>query len=131
MQYSFNSKVAQVVLWSLLSLVLMMDFLGLWMLLSNWVAATGVMKVMVIFGVAIRIGILLCLFARKGPVKVLIYVWGGMFLISGFAGIISFIYASSSVPVGAYIEKTLFLILGILLIYIAKKQISCIEVDEI
>ncbi|QEI11462.1 hypothetical protein [Cellvibrio japonicus] len=124
MPFTFQSNIARLVLWTILILVLALDAYGVWIVFWKQAQVTMPIKVIMLVGVALRLAILFSLIFSKGPIKPLIYIWGGLFVVSGSTGLLSFALSSQTEPVQAYLDKVLYLFAGITLITIASKYIS-------
>ncbi len=123
MPFTFKSKIACIVLWSILVLVLALDAYGLWAVFGKQIQIAAPMKVIMLFGVALKLAILLCLIFSKGPIKSLVYIWGGLFVVSGSMGLLSYVLSTQVEPVQAYFDKALYLFAGIALVKVASKYI--------
>ena len=81
-------------------------------------------------GVGIKLGVLFCLLKSKGPIKGLLYIWGGLFIASGSLGLLAFVISPEVEPIQNYIDKGIFLIVGLLLVVPAGRYISYIHQSE-
>lgn len=123
MEFKFSSNIARVVLWCVLILVLLVDAYSVWVIYSAQVNVPLFTKVLVSLGILLKLAIFYCLLESKGPIKGLTYTWGGLFVVSGSTGLLSFVLSEKIEPVQAYFDKTLFLAAGIALIIIASKYV--------
>lgn len=123
MPFTFKSNIARIVLWAILVLVLALDAYGLWVFFGKQIQVAALMKVIMLFGVALKLAILLCLILGKGPIKSLVYIWGGLFIVSGSMGLLSYVLSTQVEPVQAYFDKAFFLFAGIALVKVASKYI--------
>ncbi len=123
MPFTFLSNIARIVLWAILILVLILDAYGLWVILSGQAQVAAATKIIMLLGVALKIAILICLIFSKGPIKPLVYIWGGLFAVSGSMGLLSYMLSTQVEPVQAYFDKALYLFAGVVLIKLARKYI--------
>lgn len=130
MTFTFQSSIARIILWISLILVLAMDVYAILLIVVNQPQLTIFMTSTMLIGIALRLAILFCLLISKGPIKGLIYTWGGLFAISGGAGLLSFVLTKQLEPVQAYFDKALYLIVGIILITIANKYIAVFQSQD-
>jgi hypothetical protein len=121
--FTFQSNIARIVLWTLLLLVLVLDTYGFWLVILKQAQIAMPMKFIMLLGVLLKLAILICLILSKGPIKPLVYIWGGLFVVSGGTGLLSFALSSQVEPVQAYFDKALYFFAGATLITIASKYI--------
>ena len=82
------------------------------------------MKTFIVLGVVLKLSILGCLVLREGPIKVLIFIWGTLFIFSAATGLLSFVISETVEPIQAYLDKLIFLVTGIVLVFITSRYIS-------
>lgn len=130
MTFIFKSNIARVILWGVLVLVLAIDAYAMWNFFGKPTQVAIFIKIMALFGIALKLAVLWCLISFKGPIKGLIYTWGGLFVISGATGLLSFALSKHLEPIQAYFDKALFLAAGISLIVIANKYIAIVQPEQ-
>jgi len=82
------------------------------------------MKSALVLGAVLKLSILACLILRKGPIRELISVWSMLLMLSGVFGLLALAVSENIEPIQAYIDKAIFLSIGIILIVIASKFIT-------
>lgn len=124
MNFEITSKVYfWFVLVAVLAVLLIDAFTGRSIYMSG-VTIPKVTLAFIIFGVIIRIGILVMLFMRKGPFKLFVYLWGAMFIVSGAAGVLALILRDVEVDYYRLISKLLFLAVGLLLVIPVRRVVK-------
>jgi hypothetical protein len=83
-----------------------------------------------LIGVGIKIGILICLITAKGPIKGLIYIWGGTFIFAGVMGLLSLMLSPDLMPVQEYFNKSISLIIGVVLVALAGRYIIYLKPQQ-
>jgi len=126
--FEFRSVLYKRFLWTALLLVLLLDAISIPTILANRAEISVIVLVLAIAGISIRVGLLVVLLVKKGPIDAFVYTWGGLFILSGSTGLLSFILSADPVPLVAYLDKGFFLILGLLLIVPFSKSVAKIEV---
>jgi hypothetical protein len=126
--FEFRSVLYKRFLWTALLLVLLLDAISIPTILANRAEMSVIMLVLVIAGISIRVGLLVVLLIKKGPIDVFVYTWGGLFIFSGSTGLLSFVLSADPVPLVAYLDKGFFLILGLLLVVPFSKSVAKIGV---
>ena len=125
--FKINSKVIKVILISFVVLMIVADLYVVWAKYSDGSSVLASTIFLIIIGSLLRFAILLCLLLSKGPAKGLIYIWGGMFLISGVTGLLSLMMSVSIEPIQMYFDKALYSLIGLGLIFTANKFIQYTE----
>ncbi len=123
MPFTFQSNIARLVLWSMLIIVLAMDAYGVWVVFIKSAPAALFMKIFMLLGIGLKLAILFCLILSKGPIKTFIYIWAGLFILSGSTGLLAFVLSAQIEPVQAYFDKVVLMCAGVVLIAIASKMI--------
>jgi hypothetical protein len=82
------------------------------------------MYIFLIIGIGIKLALLYCVISLKGPIKGLIYCWGGLFITSGAFGLLALMTSEAIEPIQNYLDKSLFLALGLLLILPVSKFVE-------
>ena len=130
--FEFKSTLYKYFLWITLLLVLLSDVLSIPNTYANRFEMSFFSLVFALSGIAIRIGLLVILLIKKGPIDVLVYVWGGTFIIGGSLGLISLFLSYladslegiDSAPLVAYLDHSLILILGVMLVVPLRKCVA-------
>jgi len=130
MDFKINSQLFKVFLWTALVLVLTSDFYALWTLFTSNTSLGFVPKTLMLLGVGIKLGVLYCLIKFSGPIKGLLYTWGGIFILSGALGLLAFMLSPDVEPVQNYLDKGIFLVVGLLLVIPTGKCISYVQQTE-
>ena len=124
MEFRFKSSKYKIFLWCLLAIVLPMDAFGIWNIFSQNHNVGTVMGTFLVIGICIKLTLVYCVITLKGPIKGLLYSWGGMFITSGVFGLLAFMTSETIEPIQNYIDKGLFLTVGLLLTFPVSKAIE-------
>ena len=124
MDFKINSQLFKVFLWATVSLVLTSDFYSLWVIFSSDTSLTFVSQVFIFLGIGIKLGVLYCLSKFSGPIKGLLYTWGALFILSGGLGLLAFMLSLEVEPIQNYLNKGIFLVVGLLLVIPTEKCIT-------
>ncbi|EKO3380790.1 hypothetical protein ACEQ7L_000183 [Vibrio fluvialis] len=124
MKFEFTSTVAKIVFWLILVFVLLIDTVSIASFLVSQMTVPGTTIALIAFGVTLRLTILFALIRRKGPFKFCSYIWGGVFALSGFTGLLALSMSDEVEPIQAYIDKGIFLVIGMVIITIVAKYVS-------
>jgi len=130
MDFKINSQLFKVFLWTALVLVLTSDFYALWTLYTSNTSLGLIPKTITALGIGIKLGVLYCLITFNGPIKGLLYTWGSLFILSGALGLLAFMLSPEVEPVQNYLDKGLFLAVGLLLVIPASKCINYVQQNE-
>lgn len=130
MKFEFTSKIAKVILWCTLILVLLLDGVSVVTLVQNQSAVSGATFIFVVIGISLKLAILYFLIIGSGPLRIFTYFWGGSFAISGSFGLLAIFLSEEIGPLEAYLDMAIYLALGIALIVIVAKYVSSAEVPE-
>jgi hypothetical protein len=130
MDFKIKSKTFKIFLWITLVLVLISDFYSLWLLFTSNTNLPFFSKAIMLLGVGIKLGALYCLVKLSGPIKGLLYTWGGLFIVSGSFGLLAFVLSAEIEPIQNYLDKGIFLLIGLLLVIPASKYIAYTEQEE-
>ncbi len=117
--FKINSKVIKVILISFVVLMIVADLYVVWAKYSDGNSVLVSTIFLIIIGSLLKFAILLCLLLSKGPAKGLIYIWGGMFIISGVTGLLSLMMSVNIEPIQMYLDKGLYSLIGLGLIVAA------------
>jgi len=124
MSFEITSKVYYWFVLVAVLAVLLMDILTGRAIYMSSVDVPTLTLVVIIFGMAVRICILITLFVRKGPFKLFIYLWGAMFIVSGVAGTLALILRDMETDYYQLINKLLFLAVGLLLVIPVRRVVK-------
>ena len=141
--FEFKSVLYKRFLWTALLSVLLIDAMSIPTIWENRFEMSLIGLVLLLFGITMRVGLLIVLLVKKGPIDVFVYVWGGLFIIGGFLGLLSLVLSSlassleasleASVPSAdpapliAYLEYGVHLSLGLLLVVPFRKCVTKVE----
>lgn len=141
--FEFRSVLYKRFLWTALLWFLLLDAMSIPTILANRFETSYIMLVLLLAGISLRIGLLVVLLIKKGPINVLVYVWGGLFIIGGCLGLLSLLLSSLAsflestsasslsssdpVPLLEYLDKCIYLIVGLLLVVPFRKCVSKIK----
>ncbi len=125
--FEFRSNLYKYFLWAALLIVLLIDVVSIPAIFAGRADLPVVMLGMVVAGISIRVGLLIVLLIKKGPIDVLVYAWGGLFILSGSTGLLAFTLTADAEPLTAYLDNGLFLLLGLLLVVPFSKSVAKIE----
>ncbi|PSV97696.1 hypothetical protein [Photobacterium lipolyticum] len=128
--FTFTSKFHQIILSLLVVIVLSIDCYNVWSLFTSEIVFNNIGLFFFTFGVLIKLGILMCLVLKKGPLQLLTFIWGAFFTVSGFFGLLSFLLSFGADPLLVGLHRGLFLLVGIGLLYIATKSIKCENINN-
>ena len=98
-------------LWVVLVCILATDFLSVAGMLVAGSTLSLPLKIIATVGICLKLAILWILLARKGPLEPLVYVWGGLMILSGVTGLLAFVLSSEPTSTYQYLNK--FVILGL------------------
>ncbi|MCF7479789.1 hypothetical protein L3V32_24210 [Vibrio sp. J2-4] len=104
MKFEFTSTVAKIAFWLILVFVLLIDTASIASLLVSQMTIPGTTIALIAFGVTLRLTIL--------------------FALLGFTGLIALSMSAEVEPIQAYIDKAIFLVIGMVLITIVAKYVS-------
>ncbi len=124
MTFEISSTLYRRFLWIAVVSALILDFSTLWSIYANKLGVPTFLLIMAILGVAIKIGIFFVLLTKNGPLKPLVYIWGSLFILSGVTGLLSFMISPELTPIQHYINKGLFLAIGLLLVIPFNKSVN-------
>lgn len=125
--FAIDSEVYRKFLWIAVTLTLVGDVIAWWAIYATNVPYSTLNILMSAVGVGLRVAILIFLSIRKGPLDFLLYTWGGLYIISGTLGLLSYIISPDSHTVLQYAERAFFLILGILIVAPVEEKIRLSE----
>lgn len=114
--FAISSPVFRWYIWGALCFVLLADCITLFSIFYNydqsyfWITLIGLM------GFCMKLVTLWVLFSKKGPFEILVYIWGGMMIVSGFRGLYAYAVSVEAEPIDQYVNKALFVIFGLSLI---------------
>lgn len=126
MKFVFESKIYKIGIWVLILFVLLTDFVTIFVLfqvkqMSIFLGVIGIL------GIVLKGSILICLLKQKGPIIGLLYVWGGLMILSGVAGLLGYLISPISISASAYFMKLLILVQGLIIVIPAKKFIKYVS----
>ena len=130
MTHIFSSKAFKVSLLIVLILVLLLDLFSLWAVFINNAPVAVFLKVFMLLGFSLKLWILFSLISKSGPIKVLLNIWGGLFAFSGVTGLLAFVVSPEKESIQLYLDKLIFLIIGIVVIYVSQKHIKYVQETE-
>jgi hypothetical protein len=117
-------------LWIVLVSILAMDFIALANWYMNGSNLSLLLKVIALLGVGLKLAILGFLVAKKGPIEPFIYVWGGLMLVSAITGLLSFVVSGEPTPTHLYLNKFVFLALGLGLVAPVSRSIQRAQASD-
>lgn len=82
------------------------------------------LKIIAALGICLKLAILGILVARKGPLEPLVYVWGGLMIVSGVTGLLAIVVSGEPTPTYQYLNKLVFLGLGLGLVAPLSKSVQ-------
>ena len=100
-------------LWIVLVSILAMDLIAVANMYMNGTDLSLPLKIIAFLGIGLKLGILGFLVVKKGPIEPFVYVWGGLMLVSGITGLLSFVASGEPTPTYQYLNKFVFLALGL------------------
>ena len=103
-------------LWIVLVVIVAMDFMSIALMYINGSGLSLPMQIVAVLGICLKMAIFWILVAKKGPLEILVYIWGGLMLVSGFTGLLSFVVSGEPTPTDQYLNKFIILALGIALV---------------
>ena len=118
----FSSKIYQWFIWILLIASLGIDVLGIIMLFKNPMIVSGFGLIMTL-GFILRLLVLFALLKKDKSLKLMLEIWGALYIISAVTGLISLVLSPDTVGFAGYIKMLLMLILGLLIALPAKKYL--------
>ena len=124
MNFTFTNKFVWLLFWGLLILIISSDIYSLLKINAAQIQLSLFMKSALVLGAVLKLSILACLILRKGPIRELISVWSMLLMLSGVFGLLALAVSENIEPIQAYIDKAIFLSIGIILIVIASKFIT-------
>lgn len=127
MEYEFSSKKYKVFLWFVLITVLIFDFASYYTIIREQIVLGGFGYYFGILGILLKLSLLGVLLIKKGPVKGLIFTWGGLFIFGASAGLLSLAinyFLNGEFEISAWIEKAIFLLIGLLLVIPCHKTVT-------
>ena len=101
------------ILWVLLICILVMDFIAVANMYMNGSDLSLPLKIIAALGICLKLAILGVLVVRKGPLEPLVYVWGGLMIVSGTTGLLAFVVSGEPTPTYQYLNKFVLLGLGL------------------
>ena len=119
MNFTFTNKFVLIFFWSLLVLIIVSDAYSLSKIHAAQLQLSLFMKGALVLGTALKLSIFACLILRKGPIRELISVWSMLLILSGVFGLLALAISENIEPIQAYIDKSIYLAIGIVLIVIA------------
>ena len=117
-------------LWVVLVSILAMDFIAVANWYMNGFDLSLPLKVIAVLGVGLKLAILGFLLAKKGPIEPFVYVWGGLMLVSGITGLLSFVASGEPTPTHLYLNKFVFLALGLGLVAPVSRSIQRTQISD-
>ncbi len=114
--FEFRSVLYKRFLWAVLLVVLLGDAISLPAVLADREEIPTFFMILAFAGILLRIGLLAVLLLKKGPINVLVYTWGGLFIVSGSAKLLALILSVDQVPMEAYLDHVLRLVIGLLIV---------------
>jgi len=124
LNFTFTNKFVWLLFWGLLILIISSDIYSLLKINAAQIQLSLFMKSALVLGAVLKLSILACLILRKGPIRELISVWSMLLMLSGVFGLLALAVSENIEPIQAYIDKAIFLSIGIILIVIASKFIT-------
>lgn len=103
-------------LWASLLIVLATDLGFIAYLYLSDQALRFPFNIAFIVGFFLKLGILWVLRFKQGPLEILVRIWGGLFVLGGVTGLLSFLVSDRSIPAIDDIAKLVQIVLGIALI---------------
>jgi hypothetical protein len=127
MSFEFTSSLYKKFLWCALCVVLLWDAINYPFLFTEGYRIPLTLLAIATIGIALKISILVSLIRKKGPIKLLVGIWGALMITSGLFGFIAILLAAEPQGVSIIIEKSLIFSFGLGLVWPMSKSIRSIE----
>lgn len=127
MKFQFTSKIYQYFLWIALCGVLALDTINLVYLFISSQSLSTFMLIFALLGYALKFSILIILIRCSGPINTLVYIWGGLMILSGVSGFLSLLTAMEVQPIQLYFNHTIMLAFGLALVIPINKSVQIQE----
>ena len=100
-------------LWIVLVCILATDLMSVLSMFAAGSTLSLTLKIIVAFGICLKLAILGILVVRKGPLEPLVYLWGGLMIVAGVTGLLAFVVSGEPTPTYQYLNKLVILGLGL------------------
>jgi len=127
MSFEFTSSLYKKFLWCAVCIVLLWDAINYPFLFTEEYRIPLTLLAVATIGIALKIAILVCLLRKKGPIKLLVGIWGALMITSGLFGFIAILLATEPQEISLIIGKSLIFSFGLALVWPMPKSIQGIE----
>jgi hypothetical protein len=100
-------------LWVVLVCILATDLMSVVSMFSVGSTLSFPLKIIAALGICLKLAILGILIIRKGPLEPLVYIWGGLMIVSGATGLLAFVLSGEPTTAYQYLNKIVILGLGL------------------